>query len=131
MVTPAWAWFGLGAAFLVALAIIIGMLAVRIIKLLETLNDKVASIEKEISPILRDVEYSLRNIEPLTRELGNRGDEIGKLLANFEKVSDDAQATTGAIRSGIVPLAHALAGIYAGLQEGTKLLNSYKKSDRD
>jgi ABC-type transporter Mla subunit MlaD len=131
MVTPAWAWFGLGAAFLIALVVIIGMLAVRIIQLLETLNEKVTSLEKEVAPILRDVEQTLRNVEPLSRELGNRGDEIGKLLANFEKVSDDAQATTGAIRNGIVPIAHSLAGLFAGFQEGSKVISAYTKSKKD
>lgn len=125
------AWFGLGTLFLVSLVVIIGMLATRIIKLLETLNEKVTSIEKEVTPILRDVEYTLRNLEPVTRELGTKGDEIGRLLENIEKVSDDAQATTGAIRNGIVPMAHALASLFAGLQEGSKVLGAYTKSDKN
>ncbi|MCX6647143.1 MAG: hypothetical protein NTY09_12425 [bacterium] len=131
MVPPAWAWIGLITLFLASLVVIIWMLASRIITLLETLNEKVTSIEKEVAPILRDVEQTLRNVEPLTRELGNRGDEIGKLLANFEKVSDDAQATTGAIRNGIVPLAHSLAGLFAGFQEGSKVLSAFTKSKKD
>jgi predicted PurR-regulated permease PerM len=130
MVPPAWAWIGLITFFLAALVVIIGMLAGRVIKLLETLNDKLTSIEREFTPILIDIERTLRNIEPLTKELGERGDEIGKMLANIEKVSDDAQATTGAIRNGIVPLANALTGIYAGLQEGSKALSGYTKPDR-
>ncbi|MCK4720515.1 hypothetical protein KAU08_07640 [bacterium] len=125
------AWIVIIALFLASLVAILWMLAARVIKLLETLNDKVTSIEKEVAPILRDVEANMRNIEPLVKELGDKNLEVGRMLENIEKITDDAQATTGAIRNGIVPIAHSLAGIFAGLQEGSKILSAYTKSDRD
>ena len=51
--------------------------------------------------------------------------------ATFDLDELITQATTGAIRNGIVPIAHSLAGIFAGLQEGSKILSAYTKSDRD
>lgn len=125
------AWIVMIAMFLAFLVAILWMLAARVIKLLETLNDKVTSIEKEVTPILRDLERTLKNVEPLTRELGEKNLEVGRMLENIEKITDDAQATTGAIRNGIVPIVHSLAGIFAGLQEGSKVLGAYTKSDRD
>jgi len=102
----------------------------RFIDLIGSLNDKVSSLEGELKPVLRDVEKTLSNLEPFTKELGERGKDIGRLLSNIEKVSDDLQATTGAIRAGVVPVAHTLAGLHAGLMEGTRALSEYRRSSR-
>ena len=106
----------------------------RLITLILNVNEKLTVIEGEIKPILRDLEQTLKNIEPLTRELGDRKDEIGRLLENIERVSNDAQATTGAVRNGIVPIANTLQGLFAGLMQGAQALSEYRaerRYDRD
>jgi ABC-type transporter Mla subunit MlaD len=102
----------------------------RLIDLIGSLNEKVSSLEGEIKPVLRDAEKTLSNLEPFAKELGKRGEDFGRLLSNIEKVSDDLQATTGAIRAGVVPIAHMLAGLHAGLMEGTRALSEYRRSSR-
>jgi predicted PurR-regulated permease PerM len=115
---------------LLVIAFFLSLMINRLITLLGTLNDKVSSIDGEIRPILRDIEQVLRNVEPLSKELGEKGHEIGSMIDNLEKVTSDAQATTGAIRNGIVPFAHSIAGIYSGLSEGARVLGEYSRRDR-
>ncbi len=103
----------------------------RIMSLLDTVNEKVRDVEGELKPILRDVEQVLRNIEPLSKELGDKSREIGSMIENLDKVTDDAQATTNAIRHGVVPFAHSIAGIYTGLTEGAKILGEYSRKGKD
>ena len=103
----------------------------RLITLIMNVNEKLSVIEGEIRPILRDVEQTLKNVEPLTKELGERKDEIGRLLENIEKVSDDAQATTGAVRTGIVPVANSVQALFAGLMQGAQVLGEYRNQRDD
>ena len=129
MSTPLWtALIVVIALFLFTLILLLKSLIDRVIALLQTLNDKLSSIETECRPILKDVETTLSNLEPLTRELGDRGEEIGRMLGNVEKVTDDIQATTGAIRGGIVPIAHTLTGVFAGVMEGAKALGEHRRT---
>ena len=98
----------------------------RLITLIMNVNEKLSVIEGEIRPVLRDIEQTLKNVEPLTKELGDRKDDIGRLLGNIERVSADAQATTGAARTGIVPIANTLQGLFAGLMQGAQALKEHR-----
>ena len=118
------------AAALLALALFMKSLIDKLIATVEAVRVKVDSIDNEIKPILRDVEQLLKEVEPLARELGERGAQIGTMIENIQKVTDDAQATTGAIRTGVVPIAHALSGLFAGFVEGGKALGDYTRRGR-
>ncbi len=124
--------FALIAVAFFVIALFLKGLIDRLITLIDNLNDKVTSIDGEIKPILQDIQKSLSNIEPLTKELGERGEEIGQLLGNVGKVTDDAQATTGAIRKGIVPIANTLTSLFAGVMQGVQVLkeSGYSNNDR-
>ncbi len=117
--------------FFAMIAMFLKGLIDRLITLIENVNDKLSSIEGELKPIMRDTKELLGNVEPLTKELGERGEDIGRLLTNVEKVTDDLQATTGAIRGGIVPIAHTLTGLFAGLMEGARALSESRRSERE
>jgi len=121
MDTAQW-WVFIAVIFvaLMATALFLKSLIDRLITLVDNLNDKVSALEGETKPILRDVELMMRDLEPLTKEIGDRSEEIGRLLANIERISDDAQATTGAIRNGIVPVVNTVAGMFSGLQAGAR-----------
>jgi methyl-accepting chemotaxis protein len=116
----------------VVIALFLKSLVERLTSLFDTLNTKVLEIDGELKPILRNLEQCLRSAEPFARELGDRRNEIGAMLENLERLSEDAQATTSAIRYGIVPIAHSLAGIFSGLVEGARVLGeSARRHDRD
>jgi peptidoglycan hydrolase CwlO-like protein len=100
----------------------------KVVVLLENINEKITSLEGEVKPILQDVERTLSNVEPLTKELGERNEEVGNLLRNIEKVTDDIQATTGAIRTGIVPIAHTVTSLFAGLKQGVQVIDEYRST---
>ena len=114
--------------FIIVLTLLLKSMVDRIVVLLETINEKITSIEGEVKPILQDVEKTLSNVEPLTKELGERNEEVGNLIRNVEKVTDDIQATTGAIRNGIVPIAHTVTSLFAGLKQGVQIIDEYKST---
>jgi len=116
-------------AFFVIVLFLKGLID-RLITLVENLNDKITSIEGEIKPILMDVEKTLSNVEPLTRELGEKSADLGNLLSNVEKVTDDLQATTGAVRNGIVPIAHTITSVFSGIMEGVKTFTEPDRKQR-
>ncbi len=123
--------FALVAVAFFFIALFLKGLIDKLIALVENLNEKVTSIDDELKPIMSSIDQSLKNIEPFTRELGERGEEVGRLIENLERVTDDARATTGAIRGGVVPIAHTLKGLFAGLMEGAKVLGEYQRSGKD
>jgi len=102
----------------------------RLIAAIDAMKVQVEEMDDELKPVIRDVQKMLADVEPLTKELGDRGREIGAILENLERVTNDAQATTGAIRTGVVPIAHSLAGLFAGVVEGSRALGEYTRRGR-
>lgn len=125
------AWFILVLVFLAVAGYYSVQVINRVIKLLETLNEKIVSIEEEITPILKEVDNTLKTIEPVTEMLAQKTDEIGSMIDNLEKTSSYAKTTTGAVRDGVVPLAHMLQGVVAALSEGSSSLKRYISSEND
>ena len=115
-------WLVVAIVFLAISGYYLVTLANKAIKLLETLNDKIVALEAEIMPILKEAQQTIRDIEPLAKELGEKSAEISRMIDNMEKISQHAEVTTGAVRDGVVPFAHALSGIIAGFTEGAGAL---------
>jgi uncharacterized protein YoxC len=99
----------------------------KLIAMIDTLKGEVEGLDTELKPIMQDIQKVLADLEPLAREVGQRGEQIGMILENLEKVSDDVQATSGAIRNGVVPIAHSLSGLFAGFIEGRRAFGEYTR----
>jgi len=113
---------GLLAVALIALCFFLKGLVDRLIRMVDAMRDKLDMLDSDIKPILKDVERMLSEVEPLAKELGERHADIGAILENISRVTDDAQATTKALRDGLVPIGHSLSGLFAGFIEGRKAL---------
>jgi uncharacterized protein YoxC len=116
---------------LVVIAVFLMKLVNKLIWMIDSMKAQIDGIDGEMKPIMRDVQKMLSDMEPLVKEVGQHGQQIGSILENLERVSDDVSVTTGAIRTGVVPIAHSLAGIFAGIVEGGRAFGEYSRRRRE